>query len=96
MRPDRKQQFSGEKMRDIVKRLRDMQCEEPCSPDCCIDKTRAEAADEIERLRAIEMAARALQFSAYPAHGSGFVTVVSGGNINDLERALNQQLTAEQ
>lgn len=48
----------------------------------------AEAAAEIERLRKIETAARALQFSAYPAHGSGFVTQVHGGNINDLEAAL--------
>ena len=46
------------------------------------------AAAEIERLRKIETAARALKFSAYPAHGSGFVMQVSGGNINDLEAAL--------
>ena len=45
-------------------------------------------ADEVERLRKIETAARALKFSAYPAHGSGFVMQVSGGNINDLESAL--------
>lgn len=43
---------------------------------------------EIERLRRIESAARALKFSAYPAHGSGFVMQVSDGNINDLESAL--------
>jgi hypothetical protein len=48
------------------------------------------AADEIERLRAIETAARALKFAAYPAHGSGFVITVTGGNINDLEAALNR------
>ncbi len=47
-----------------------------------------EAAREIERLRKIETAARALKFSAYPAHGSGFVIQVSGGNIQDLEEAL--------
>ena len=46
------------------------------------------AADEIERLRKIETAARVLKFSAYPAHGSGFVITVTGGNINDLEAAL--------
>jgi hypothetical protein len=46
---------------------------------------------EIERLRKIETAARALKFSAYPAHGSGFVIQVSGGNINDLEHALDAQ-----
>lgn len=39
-------------MRDIVARLRDMQCEEPCSPTCCIDTVRAEAADVIEELQA--------------------------------------------
>ena len=49
------------------------------------------AVDEIERLRKIEVAARALKFSAYPAHGSGFVIQVHGGNINDLEAALNSQ-----
>ena len=43
---------------------------------------------EIERLRKIETAARALKFSAYPAHGSGFVMQVCGGNISDLEAAL--------
>ena len=43
---------------------------------------------ENERLRKIETAARALKFSAYPAHGSGFVLQVHGGNINDLEAAL--------
>lgn len=47
-----------------------------------------DAADEIERLRKIEAAARALKFAAYPVHGSGFVMQVSGGNINDLEAAL--------
>ena len=46
------------------------------------------AASEIERLRKIEAAARALKFSAYPAHGGGFVMQVSGGNINDLDAAL--------
>jgi hypothetical protein len=46
---------------------------------------------ENERLRKIETAARALKFSAYPAHGSGFVIQVSGGNINDLEAALAVQ-----
>ena len=46
------------------------------------------AVAEIERLRKIETAARALKFSAYPAHGSGFVLQVSGGNINNLEAAL--------
>ena len=44
---------------------------------------------EIERLRKIETAARALKFAAYPAHGSGFITQVTGGNINDLEAALS-------
>lgn len=48
-----------------------------------------DAAVEIDRLRKIEVAARALKFSAYPAHGSGFVMQVHGGNINDLEAALN-------
>lgn len=47
-----------------------------------------ESVVEIERLRKIEAAARALKFSAYPAHGSGFVISVTGGNINDLEAAL--------
>ena len=46
------------------------------------------AASEIERLRKIEAAARALKFSAYTAHGAGFVMQVSGGNINDLDAAL--------
>jgi hypothetical protein len=46
------------------------------------------AVAEIDRLRKIETAARALKFSAYPAHGSGFVMQVHGGNINDLEAAL--------
>ena len=44
--------------------------------------------DEIERLGKIEIAARALKFSAYPAHGRGFVLTVTDGNINDLEAAL--------
>jgi hypothetical protein len=43
---------------------------------------------EIERLRKIEVAARALEFSAYPAHGSGFVIRVTGGNVDDLKTAL--------
>lgn len=43
---------------------------------------------EIDRLRKIETAARALKFSAYPAHGSGFVLQVTDGNVNDLEAAL--------
>lgn len=49
---------------------------------------------ELDRLLAIEKAAAALQFSAYPAHGSGFVIIVSGGSINDLKDALmsNQAL----
>jgi hypothetical protein len=50
---------------------------------------------EIERLRAVERAARALKFAAYPAHGSGFVLQVTGGNINDLEAALSS-VTAHQ
>lgn len=45
---------------------------------------------EIARLRKIEAAARALEFSAYPAHGSGFVLAVSGGNVDDLRKALEQ------
>ncbi len=46
---------------------------------------------EIERLRKIEIAAQAITFGVYPAHGSGFVTIVTGGNINDLAEALYQQ-----
>lgn len=44
---------------------------------------------EVDRLRRIENAARALKFSAYPAHGSGFVLIVSDGSINDLAAALS-------
>jgi hypothetical protein len=43
---------------------------------------------ENKRLQKIEIAARALKFSACPAHGPGFVIQVSGGSINDLEAAL--------
>ncbi|MGC1358445.1 MAG: hypothetical protein WA851_22110 [Xanthobacteraceae bacterium] len=46
--------------------------------------------DKNERLHKIEAAAKALKFSAYPAHGSGFVLIVSGGNISGLEAALLQ------
>ena len=46
------------------------------------------AADEIERLRKIEAAARALKFSGYPAHGSGFTITVTGGNIDELKAVL--------
>ena len=48
-------------MADILTRLA---CAD--SDDLCCD-----AAAEIRRLRKIETAARALKFSAYPAHGSG-------------------------
>jgi hypothetical protein len=51
--------------------------------------------EEIMRLRKIEVAARALQFSVYPAHGSGYVITVTGGNINDLEDALSVQIKHE-
>jgi hypothetical protein len=48
---------------------------------------------EVERLRKIERAAQALRFSPYPAHGSGFVMIVSGGNINDLKDSLGNEGT---
>jgi pilus assembly protein TadC len=51
------------------------------------------AANEIERLRRIEDAARALRFSAYPAHGSGFVIAVTGGNIDTLRDAIGHEGT---
>jgi len=54
-----------------------------------------EAIAEIKRLRGIEDAAKALKFSAYPAHGSGFVLIVSGGNVNELAAALGQSAGKE-
>ncbi len=39
-------------------------------------------------LEALYEAARELRFDAYPAHGSGFVLIVSGGNTDDLIAAL--------
>lgn len=38
-------------------------------------------------LRVVE-AAQALKFGAYPAHGSGFVVIVTEGNVDDLADAL--------
>jgi hypothetical protein len=32
-------------------------------------------------------AASALEFGAYPAHGSGLVIIVSGGNVNEFKEA---------
>ena len=64
------------------------------------DRERAESAEtelslaraERDTLRAalhrLESAAKVLKFSAYPAHGSGYVTIVSGGSIADLKNAL--------
>lgn len=57
----------------------------------CYDLERKEAADEIERLLKIEVEAKKLTFGAYPAHGSGFVTIVTGGNITDLTTALKYE-----
>lgn len=73
-------------MVDIVDQLREVK-----SKDFHPDSLRTMVlwgADEIERLRKIERAAQALKFSAYPAHGSGFVITVTGGNIDDLKAAL--------
>ena len=53
-----------------------------------IERLLDEAADEIERLLAIEAAARKLTFGSYPAHGTGFVTILTGGNTVDLDAAL--------
>ena len=49
--------------------------------------------DEIDRLRKIEDAARALKFALYPAHGSGFVVIVKEGNVNALRSALGWEGT---
>lgn len=43
--------------------------------------------EEVERLRRVVIAARSLKFDVYPAHGSGFVTIVSEGN-GDLQDAI--------
>lgn len=49
------------------------------------------AVAEINRLRKIEIAAEALSFSVYPAHGSGFVVKVSG-DVSALDCALRPRL----
>lgn len=41
-------------------------------------------------LEAVSRASSALKFGAYPAHGSGFVMIVTGGNIDDLAAALSR------
>lgn len=64
--------------------------EESCADDVA-DALR-KAADEIERLRRIEDAARMLKFSLYPAHGSGFVLTVTG-NVDSLNNALGNEGT---
>jgi hypothetical protein len=45
-------------------------------------------ATKLQRLWELYQVAKQLKFSAYPAHGSGYVTTVTGGNINDLEAAI--------
>jgi hypothetical protein len=39
-------------------------------------------------LLAVVEAARKLEFSAYPAHGSGLVTIVTAGDIGELQASL--------
>ena len=48
-----------------------------------------EAKQERNKMRVIVEAARKLTFGAYPAHGSGFVLIVTGGNVDDLAAALS-------
>lgn len=65
-------------------------CEPCCQGECQRAPENRDDACEMHRLRKIEAAARALEFSAYPAHGSGFVLIVSRGNVDDLRKALEQ------
>ena len=44
---------------------------------------------KLQRLWELYEVAKKLKFSAYPAHGSGFVLTVTDGNINDLEAAIS-------
>lgn len=50
---------------------------------------------ENARLRAVVDAARKLKFGAYPAHGSGFVTIVTEGGVRELRDAFDALDAAE-
>lgn len=43
---------------------------------------------KLQRLVELYEIAKELKFSSYPAHGSGFVLIVTGGNVDDLAKAI--------
>ena len=53
-----------------------------------IESALATPSPRAEALMKIVGAAQKLKFGGYPAHGSGFVTIVTEGNVDDLAEAL--------
>lgn len=53
-----------------------------------LEETLTNLPEQSQKLLAVVEAAEKLKFSAYPAHGSGFVIIVSEGNVNALEKAV--------
>ena len=62
--------------------------EELVQADIAAQQTEETLSRENAELQRVADAAAALKFGAYPAHGSGFVIIVNGGNIDDLASAL--------